>query len=376
MTTESVPIDVADPINARILAVSEDRIAGFCRDPIGQIARQSGVELPVVIERIGAMLRAGTIRRVRQTLLATNLAQGSLVAWVVPQEGLNSAFDWMFQHDPFTGHVVIRSTDSAVAGSKYRLWTTLKVPQGYSMEKHCRHLCSQTGAEHFKLMPAKRLFALGVGHVRRRGMEIGSKADAPADVIETGIVALSDRDWQVLIPLKRELAPEEITQNLWADRAREAGVSLEEFCRVAEDLNRRGVIGRFSTFLEHVKPLADGQRVTKFNALFHWAVPAGREIETGCEVGRFHIMTHAYWREGGPEFNNVNIMGVAHGTEKEMVLAHKRAMDEHLAAEKIPVSYTNVFWGGRSEIKPSEISPIEYENWCRAQGLDPGAMRG
>jgi hypothetical protein len=27
------------------------------------------------------------------------------------------------------------------------------------------------------------------------------------------------------------------------------------------------------------------------------------------------------------------------------------------------VSYTNVFWGGRSEIKPSEISPTLYREW-------------
>ena len=27
------------------------------------------------------------------------------------------------------------------------------------------------------------------------------------------------------------------------------------------------------------------------------------------------------------------------------------------------MSYTNVFWGGRSEIKPSEISPYAYEDW-------------
>ena len=73
-------------------------------------------------------------------------------------------------------------------------------------------------------------------------------------------------------------------------------------------------------------------------------------------------MTHAYWREGGPEFNNVNVMGVAHGTEKEKVLAHKAAIDKHLAGIGIPVSYTNVFWGGRSEIKPSEISPIAYRD--------------
>ena len=105
------------------------------------------------------------------------------------------------------------------------------------------------------------------------------------------------------------------------------------FYAVAENLNARGVIGRFSTFLEHVKPLQTGERVTRFNALFHWAVPPGREIEAGREVGRFHILTHCYWREGGPEFRNVNIMAVAHGTEKELVLAHKarhrRAPREH-----------------------------------------------
>jgi hypothetical protein len=150
---------------------------------------------------------------------------------------------------------------------------------------------------------------------------------------------------------------------------------LERFFEVGEDLDRRKVIGRFSTFLEHVKPLATGERVTRFNALFHWAVPPGREIEAGREVGRHHIMTHAYWREGGPEFRNVNVMGVAHGTDKDLVLAHKAAIDEHLERVGIPVSYTNVFWGGRSEIKPSEISPFAYRDWCRKAGLDPERMK-
>jgi hypothetical protein len=135
------------------------------------------------------------------------------------------------------------------------------------------------------------------------------------------------------------------------------------------------VIGRFSTFLEHVKPLAGGERVTRFNALFHWAVPAGREIEAGREVGRHHILTHAYWREGGPEFRNVNVMAVAHGTDKDVVLQHKAAIDGHLKSLGMPVSYTNVFWGGRSEIKPSEISPFAYEEWCRSAGLEPDSMR-
>jgi hypothetical protein len=69
-------------------------------------------------------------------------------------------------------------------------------------------------------------------------------------------------------------------------------------------------------------------------------------------------------------------MAVAHGTEKALVLAHKTAIDEHLAEAGIPVSYTNVFWGGRSEIKPSEISPVEYAAWCERAGVDPESMRG
>jgi hypothetical protein len=375
MSLTTVPIEIGDPINARILAVSEDKLQGFQRNPFGEITRLSGVELPVVLERIQAMVKGGTIRRVRQTLMATNLAPGALVAWEVPTENLDTAFDYMFQKDPFSGHVVVRSADAATPGSNYKLWTTLKVPQGYSMRKHAEFLLKQTGGEHFRLMPAKRLFALGVGHVRRRGMEIGSKAEVPAEVMDVNVVKLSDLEWRVLTALKREFEPEEIVENLWQARADEAGVGLEEFFTVAAELNRRRVIGRFSTFLEHVKPLATGERVTRFNALFHWAVPAGREIEAGREVGRHHILTHAYWREGGPEFRNVNIMAVAHGTDKDVVLKHKAAIDEHLKGVNIPVSYTNVFWGGRSEIKPSEISPFAYCEWCESVGLDPESMR-
>jgi hypothetical protein len=375
MLAPSIPIAIDDPINARILAVSEDNLQGFQRDPFGEIARRSDLELPLVIERIRAMVEMGTIRRVRQTLMATNLAPGSLVAWQVPNDKLDSAFDYLFQNDPFSGHVVIRSADPATPGSNYRLWTTLKVPQGFSMRKHAEYLRQKVGAEHFRLMPAKRLFVLGVGHVRRRGMEIGSKADVPAEEMNVQVVQLNDLEWRVLVALKREFSPEEIVADIWGGRAREADVPLTTFYEVAEDLNGRKVIGRFSTFLEHVKPLADGQRVTRFNALFHWAVPAGREIEAGREVGRHHILTHAYWREGGPEFRNVNVMAVAHGTDKEVVLAHKAAIDRHLDSVGIPVTYTNVFWGGRSEIKPSEISPFAYRDWCLEVGLNPVEMR-
>ncbi len=375
MSVTAIPTGITDPVNARILAVSEDRIAGFLDDPFTEIARIAEVPVGTVLERLRAMLEAGVIRRIRQTLMATNLAPGALVAWRVPAERLEEGFDHLSQADPFSGHIVIRSTDAETRGSVYRLWTTLKVPQGFSMQAHCELLASQIGATAFRIMPAKRLFALGVGHVRRRGMEPGSRTDEPGAVLDTNIVELSALEWRVLGPLKREFEPNELVLEPWRARADEAGVPYEEFLAVARGLAARGVIGRFSTFLEHVKPSAAGERVTRYNALFHWRVPVGREIEAGREVGRHHILTHAYWREGGEEFANVNIMAVAHGTDKAVVLQHKDAIDAHLESVGIPVTYTNVFWGGRSEITPSEIMPQAYETWCRDQGIDPETMR-
>jgi hypothetical protein len=372
----TVPAAVSDPVNAAILAVSEDRLTGFQADPFGEIAARSGVAVDVVIERVVAMLRAGTIRRVRQTLMSTNLAQGALVAWEVPPDRLDRAFDYMFKEDPFSGHVVIRSTDAATPGSTYRLWTTLKVPQGYSLRKHAEFLAGEVGADHFRLMPAKVVFALGVGHVRRRGLEPGARADVFAVPMNAAIVELSALEWRVLGALKREFSPDEIVRDLWRARAEEAAVGLEEFARVARGLNERRVIGRFSTFLEHVKATANDERVTRYNALFHWALPPGRELDAGREVGRHFVITHAYWREGGPEFRNVNVMAVAHGMEKDRVLEHKAAIDEHLREAGLDFSYTNVFWGGRSEIKPSEILPSAYREFCSLHGIDPDSMLG
>ncbi|MEX2579631.1 MAG: Lrp/AsnC family transcriptional regulator [Verrucomicrobiales bacterium] len=359
-------------MNTRILSVSEDLVKGFRSDPFQHIAEKSGVELDLVLIRIRAMLEAGVIRRVRQTLLATKLAHGALCAWKVDPEKLDATFDFMFREDPFSGHVVTRSTDRDISGSDYRLWTTLKVPQGESLEEHAEVLRRLTGAREFVLMPAKGIFALGVGHVRRKSMEPGAKSDEPAEMATTTTVELEEKEWEVLLAIKGELEPHEICEDPWRARAEKIGMDRESFIAIAKRLDEKKVIGRFSTFLEHVKPSQMGQRVTRFNALFHWKVPEGRQQEAGSEVGRHHIMTHCYWREGGPQFGGVNIMGVVHGTDRDKVLEHKAAIDAHLESVGIPVEYTNVFWGGRSEIKPSEIAPAVYREFHeRWEDADP-----
>ncbi|MDA7518263.1 Lrp/AsnC family transcriptional regulator [bacterium] len=355
-----------EPINKKILSVSEDLLNGFHIAPFDAIAGQCGQNLEVVLERIRLMLQSGTIRRVRQTLLATKLAEGALAAWQIPKDNLTAAFRLMADEDPFSGHIVVRSTDRELPGSQFNLWTTLKVPQGESLQEHAEALKGLVGAKQFRLMPAQGVFALGVGHMRRRGLEPGALTPDKARMMTTTNVTLTEEEWTVLLAIKRDLTEEEIVPRPWVARAAKIGMDLEKFYRIARQLDSKRVIGRFSTFLEHVKPSASGEKVTRYNGLFHWAVPKGMEKEAGAEIGRHYCMTHCYWREGGPDFGNVNIMGVVHGTQKETVLAHKAAIDAHLEKVGIPLLYTSVFWGGQSEITPSEISPVIYRDWHKA----------
>ena len=234
-----LPVEHNDPINAKILAISEDKIEGFVREPFEEIARRSGVDVDVVMARIAAMLRAGTIRRVRQTLLATNLADGALVAWKVPEDKIDErvrldvsarsvfrsrrvALD---RHGD--GRIGLQTLDDVESAARIFAATTRRAAR------------EKVGAEHFRLMPAKGIFTLGVGHVRRKTIEPGSKADEPAKMIPVQVVDLSEHEWKVLLALKREFTPEEIRSRRPGRSARpEAGVSLDEFYRVAEDLKR------------------------------------------------------------------------------------------------------------------------------------------
>lgn len=364
----------ADPVNRRILAVAEDQVQGFHPLPFDVIASRCGMEVETVLQRLRAMLAAGVVRRVRQTLLSTHLAEGALVAWQLPEERLEFAWSWLCRHDPFTGHVVLRRSERADApGADFRLWTTLKVPTGCgSVDEHCRLLQPVLGARTFIPLPVVGMFALGVGHVRRAGLLPGTRLpEAPVMQVPTH-PRLTKEEWRVLLALKESLRPEELQRDPWSGRARQLGMAPDRFLQVAQALDEKHVIGRFATFLDHTRP-ADARTGTGASGLFHWAVPPGEEERAGAECGRHICMTHCYWRKGGEAFGGAQIMGVVHASTREKVLEHKAAIDEHLAEAGLHLRHTAVFWSEKAEIRPSEINPEIYACWRRdfpAHGRD------
>lgn len=358
---------LSDPINRRILSVAEDRMAGFHPLPFDAIAERCGLSPELVLERLRAMLSAGVVRRVRQTLLSTALADGALLAWKVPEEKLDNAFCWLRENDPFTGHIVLRRSDDPKApGADYRLWTTLKVPSGCGgVDAHCRLLMPHIGALSYAALPVVGMFVLAVGHIRRAGLKPGDRMDTPPPMQVPPHPRLTKREWAVLLALKESLRPDEMVRDPWAARAAGIGMEPAEFNSIAARLDARHIIGRFAVFLDHQRP-ADHHSGTGAAGLFHWAVPPGWEERAGAECGRHLCMTHCYWRSGGAPFGGAQIMGVVHAPTRKEVLGHKAAIDQHLADCGIPLLHTAVFWSGRSEIRPSEISPAVYSRWKAA----------
>lgn len=362
-----IPTTCDDAVNRAILCIAEDCITGFHRYPFREIARCCALPEETVLERLRAMLAAGTVRRIRQTLLSTSLAEGALLAWRVPEAQLLHAYDWLLQHDPFTGHIVLRRCDNPHApGADFRLWTTLKVPTGYgSVQEHCELLRPHLHAEEWVALPVVGMFALGVGHTRRACLQPGDRLPQPPPMQVPEHPCLSPEEWQVLLSLKESLSPEELLPCPWEGRAAALGLSTEAYCATAAALDARRVIGRFATFLNHSTP-RNRHSGTGAAGLFHWAVPQGMEERAGAECGRHTCMTHCYWRSGGAPFGGAQIMGVVHAPTRQEVLAHKQAIDAHLAACAIPILHTAVFWSERAEIRPSEISPSAYSAWKAA----------
>ena len=99
---------------------------------------------------------------------------------------------------------LIRSTDQAIAGSKYRLWTTLKVPQGFSLQKHCEFLAENRLRNIQDYFRRKNSSPWASAMCAAAAWSPGSKSEELAVVLDTNIVELNDLDWRVLTELKRD----------------------------------------------------------------------------------------------------------------------------------------------------------------------------
>ena len=375
MLETAAPASVNDDTNRRILAVSEDQLAAStptrsAKSPVAAASTSTTSSSGC------APCWAGTIRRVRQTLLSHDLAAGALVAWKVPPERLEppSTTCSPTTRSPATSSSAHRR---ATPGARLPPVDDAQGAAGLLAAKALRATSpSACGAERSASCRRRRCSPSASATRGGARWSPAARSDEPRRSSTRRSVELTDSSGACSTALKREFGPTRCSNDIWSPRAAEAGLTLDDILRDRRGAGRAGLIGRFSTFLEHSSRCSDGRARHPLQR----SLPLGRAggpRDGGRPRGRPPRHPHARLlaRRRAPSSRNVNIMGVPHGTEKERCWRTRPPSMPTSPTAGIPVSYTNVFWGGRSEIKPSELCRHDYAEWCRANGIDPASMK-
>jgi DNA-binding Lrp family transcriptional regulator len=358
--TMSFPGTIADPLNREILRAAHQTLTSFSRDPIASLAGVTGLTADEVISRLGAMVRSGAVRRMRQTVRGATIAPGALVAWRIPPWKLGDAWRFMADRDPFTAHIILRSAEPGAPHPDWPLWSTVKVPPPHSLSRHCDFLRKVFDAEAYVALRPITVFSVAAEQ---------GEGSREADSFEPRLTSLSDEEWRVLLALRREFTAEEIVRDFWRGRAVEARTSQDRFLEIADDLARRGIFGRFALDVEEVHDGGRGVITPRTDVMFQWSIAPEQADRAGREIARHRGLEHCSRRTPSPEWPDANLIAVTHGASREALETLKASIDARLLESGIDVAATGAYWAARRHARQSEISSRIYALWSRSMGI-------
>ncbi len=288
-------------------------------EPFHAIGQEVGLSAGDVIERIGRLKRQNVVRQISAIFDTRRLGyKTSLVACSYPSEDLHKAALDINTH-PGVSHNYARE------GHDYNLWFTLAVPPYEDLEESVTELARRTGAAGYRLLPTIRFFKIGVNFdmVKQEGAAFAYNPD--------------NKDWNKVEPVTEfeVQAIRELQEDLPLDEqpfrgmAERLGMLPQELFALAADLQRRGVMRRFSAVLHHRRA------GFKSNAMSVWRVPQARAEEVGAILAGSPSISHCYERPVFPDWP-YNHFGMIHATTRERCyqvaedLSRQTGIDDYL----------------------------------------------
>ncbi len=101
-----------------------------------------------------------------------------------------------------------------------------------------------------------------------------------------------------------------VIERPYLELAQDIGITEEEFLKVMNDLNDRGLIRRFGATLKHQN---SGYNA---NAMVAWIVDDEKAIETGKIMASFKEVSHCYRRNPVPGWN-YSLYTMVHATDEK-----------------------------------------------------------
>lgn len=188
----------------------------------------------------------------------------------------------------------------------YNLWFTLALPPDsrLGLERTVALLCDRTGAEQMRLMPAIKLYKIGVR------FDLGVESETPQfpssespRINSPAPASLREIDKRMIRVLQQHLPLEPRPFDVWADQA---GVTVEELLAAAAHYHDVGVMRRFSAVLRH------RQIGVSANTMGVWVVPPAKHDDFGHLAAQNRAVSHCYLRPCYPDWP-YSVFTMVHG---------------------------------------------------------------
>lgn len=294
-----------DQTDARILELIQREIP-VTREPFRDIAARVSLDPSEVLSRLTRCKMKGILRRVGAIVDSAALGyRGALVAFQVRQDRLDDVGRAVGTHE-LVSHCYSRD-------NSYNLWFTITSAPGGDLEAEVASLANRDGVESFLILPALRLFKLGVflrlsdQREERIPVRVHRPASRPAELSDSAKVAVA--------ALQDDLP---IADRPFAQMAAGVGVGEDDLIGEARDLLERGVIRRFAGVLNH--------RAVGYthNAMVCWAIGM-EEVETlGRKLAEDDAVSHCYERPAFPDWPYTVYTMIHSRGESELAAAIER----------------------------------------------------
>ena len=294
-----------DLVDRKILNIIQTRFP-LVEMPFAEIGDE--VELPEeeVIERIGELKGKNVVRQISAIFDTRRLGyKTTLVAMRLPADELDAAAQIINVH-PGVSHNYARN-------GHFNLWFTVAVPPYEDLAETVEDMASRTGAESYRLMPTIKFFKIGVNFDMVKEEGAAKKYYSP-----DGYDRADGQNWNKAMPITdfeieviRELQEDvELTPRPFSPMAERLGIPLQELFDIADSLQERSLMRRFSAVLHHRRA---GFRS---NAMAVWKVPSERAIEVGNLMAQSRWVTHCYERPTFPDWPYTHFTMI-HATSQE-----------------------------------------------------------
>ena len=300
-----------DALDRRLLDLMQRGVPLVPR-PFRALAQELGASEDEILARARRLKEVGIIRQIGPIFSSRRLGyQSTLAAFHVEPERIDTVADVVSAH-PGVSHNYSRN-------HFYNLWFTLTLTPEKSLEDEIDRIAAEAGVDDTINLPSQRRFKLGVHFAMSRdsGGDKGGRTSSsrknragPERRQDSEIPAINDVERTVIRVLQGDMP---IKARPFREPAEEAGLSEEALLRIADDLEERGVMRRFSAVLRHRRA---GYTA---NGMGCWVVPEEAIVEAGRRAAAFPAVSHCYQRPAHPPHWPYNLFTMIHGRGRDEV---------------------------------------------------------